>query len=48
MRRNPTVQRDLYDADHELARACVDTRIQTIYAGSTEIMKEIIGRDLAR
>ena len=31
-----------------MARAYVDTRIQTIYGGTTEIMKEIIGRDLAR
>ena len=26
----------------------VDTRVQTIYGGTTEIMKEIIGRDIAR
>jgi alkylation response protein AidB-like acyl-CoA dehydrogenase len=30
-----------------VARAFVDTRVQTIYGGTTEIMKEIIGRDLA-
>ena len=28
----------------ELARAYLDTRVTTIYAGTTEIMKEIIGR----
>ena len=32
--------------DHPIARAFVDSRIQTIYGGTTEIMKEIIGRDL--
>ncbi len=30
-----------------IARAYVDARIQTIYGGTTEIMKEIIGRDIA-
>ncbi|MCE5292846.1 MAG: acyl-CoA dehydrogenase family protein [Nocardiaceae bacterium] len=37
-----------YMVEYPVARAFVDTRIQTIYAGTTEIMKEIIGRDLAR
>lgn len=36
-----------YMAEYPVARAYTDTRIQTIYAGTTEIMKEIIGRDLA-
>ncbi|MFH8709145.1 acyl-CoA dehydrogenase family protein [Streptomyces rubrogriseus] len=36
-----------YMAEHPVARAFVDARVQTIYAGTTEIMKEIIGRDLA-
>nr|WP_269087474.1 acyl-CoA dehydrogenase family protein [Mycobacteroides abscessus] len=29
-----------------MARAYMDSRIQTIYGGTTEIMKEIIGRSL--
>ena len=28
------------------AKAYLDTRVQTIYGGTTEIMKEIIGRSL--
>jgi long-chain-acyl-CoA dehydrogenase len=29
-----------------VARAYCDSRVQTIYGGTTEIMKEIIGRSL--
>lgn len=36
-----------YMAEYAVARAYVDTRIQTIYGGTTEIMKEIIGREIA-
>ncbi|GAA5129577.1 acyl-CoA dehydrogenase family protein [Haloechinothrix salitolerans] len=36
-----------YMREYPVGRAFVDTRIQTIYAGTTAIMKEIIGRDLA-
>ena len=36
-----------YMAEYPVARAYVDTRIQTIYGGTTEIMKEIIGREIA-
>jgi alkylation response protein AidB-like acyl-CoA dehydrogenase len=36
-----------YMTEYPVARAFVDTRIQTIYGGTTAIMKEIIGRDLA-
>ena len=36
-----------YMTEYPIARAFVDTRIQTIYGGTTAIMKEIIGRDLA-
>jgi len=32
--------------EYPVSKAYVDTRIQTIYGGTTEIMKEIIGRDL--
>ncbi|MFJ9387363.1 acyl-CoA dehydrogenase family protein [Nocardioides sp. NPDC101246] len=32
--------------EYPIARAYLDTRIQTIYGGTTEIMKEIIGRTL--
>jgi alkylation response protein AidB-like acyl-CoA dehydrogenase len=36
-----------YMIEYPVARAFVDTRVQTIYGGTTEIMKEIIGRDIA-
>jgi alkylation response protein AidB-like acyl-CoA dehydrogenase len=36
-----------YMTEYPVARAYLDTRVQTIYGGTTEIMKEIIGRDLA-
>lgn len=36
-----------YMAEYPVGRAFLDSRIQTIYGGTTEIMKEIIGRDLA-
>jgi alkylation response protein AidB-like acyl-CoA dehydrogenase len=37
-----------YMTEYPVARAYLDTRVQTIYGGTTEIMKEIIGRDLAQ
>ncbi|NKQ53228.1 acyl-CoA dehydrogenase [Amycolatopsis sp. K13G38] len=37
-----------YMLEYPVAKAYIDARIQTIYGGTTEIMKEIIGRDLAR
>ncbi|MFJ6262515.1 acyl-CoA dehydrogenase family protein [Rhodococcus erythropolis] len=37
-----------YMMEYPIARAYVDSRIQTIYGGTTEIMKEIIGRDIAK
>ena len=37
-----------YMMEYPVARAYVDSRVQTIFGGTTEIMKEIIGRDLAR
>lgn len=33
--------------EYPVAKAYADTRIQTIYGGTTEIMKELIGRDIA-
>lgn len=36
-----------YMTEYPVARAYLDTRIQTIYGGTTEIMKEIIGRAIA-
>jgi alkylation response protein AidB-like acyl-CoA dehydrogenase len=36
-----------YMLEYPVAKAFVDSRIQTIYGGTTEIMKEIIGRDIA-
>lgn len=35
-----------YMVEYPVARAYLDTRAQTIYGGSTEVMKEIIGRDI--
>ncbi|MBJ8345163.1 acyl-CoA dehydrogenase family protein [Antrihabitans sp. YC2-6] len=35
-----------YMTEYAVGKAYVDTRIQTIYGGTTEIMKEIIGRDI--
>jgi alkylation response protein AidB-like acyl-CoA dehydrogenase len=35
-----------YMTEYPIARAFVDSRIQTIYGGTTEIQKEIIGRSL--
>jgi alkylation response protein AidB-like acyl-CoA dehydrogenase len=35
-----------YMMEHPVARAFVDSRIQTIYGGTTEVQKEIIGRSL--
>jgi len=35
-----------YMREYPIARAFVDSRVQTIYGGTTEIQKEIIGRSL--
>jgi alkylation response protein AidB-like acyl-CoA dehydrogenase len=35
-----------YMLEHPVARAFVDSRISTIYGGTTEVQKEIIGRSL--
>ncbi|MCU1458400.1 MAG: acyl-CoA dehydrogenase [Actinomycetia bacterium] len=35
-----------YMAEHPIAKAYLDARVQTIHGGTTEIMKEIIGRSL--
>jgi alkylation response protein AidB-like acyl-CoA dehydrogenase len=35
-----------YMLDYPIARAYIDARVTTIYGGTTEIMKEIIGRSL--
>jgi alkylation response protein AidB-like acyl-CoA dehydrogenase len=35
-----------YMLDYPIARAWTDSRVSRIYGGSTEIMKEIIGRSL--
>jgi alkylation response protein AidB-like acyl-CoA dehydrogenase len=32
--------------EYPVARAWLNSRVQTIYGGTTEIMKEIIGRGL--
>jgi alkylation response protein AidB-like acyl-CoA dehydrogenase len=32
--------------EYPVARAFLDARIQTIYGGTTEIMKELIGKSL--
>ncbi len=36
-----------YTREYPIARAYLDGRIQTIYGGTTQIMKEIIGRSIA-
>ncbi len=35
-----------YMLEYPIAKAFLDSRVQTIYGGTTEIMKEIIGRSL--
>ena len=35
-----------YMSEYPIAKAYLDTRVQTIYGGTTEVMKEIIGRTL--
>lgn len=35
-----------YMSEYPISKAYLDTRIQTIYGGTTEIMKEIIGRSM--
>ena len=35
-----------YMTEYPIAKAFLDSRIQTIYGGTTEIQKEIIGRML--
>lgn len=35
-----------YMMEYPIAKAFIDSRVQTIYAGTTEIMKEIIGRGM--
>jgi len=35
-----------YMNEYPIARAFADARVQTIYGGTSEIMKTIIGRDL--
>jgi alkylation response protein AidB-like acyl-CoA dehydrogenase len=35
-----------YMLEYPIARAFVDSRVQSIYGGTNEIMKEIIGRSL--
>ena len=37
-----------YMVEYPIARAWADSRIQTIYGGTTEIMKEIVGRALSK
>ena len=32
--------------EYGVAKAYLDARVQTIYGGTTEIMKEIVGRSL--
>jgi len=37
-----------YMSEYPISRAFADARVQTLVGGTTEIMKEIIGRDIAR
>jgi alkylation response protein AidB-like acyl-CoA dehydrogenase len=34
--------------EYAAGKAYTDSRVQTIYGGTTEIMKELIGRELTR
>ena len=36
-----------YMLEYPIARAFADARVQTIYGGTNEIMKQIISRDIA-
>jgi alkylation response protein AidB-like acyl-CoA dehydrogenase len=44
--RGDGVQRTIFDDVHEVARLWRDARVARIHGGTTEIMKEIIGRSL--
>ena len=35
-----------YMTEYPIAQAYIDSRVQTIYGGTNEIMKEIIGRTM--
>ena len=35
-----------YMSEYPISQAFLDSRIQTIYGGTTEIMKEIVGRSM--
>jgi alkylation response protein AidB-like acyl-CoA dehydrogenase len=35
-----------YMLEYPIAKAYLDTRVETIFGGTTEIMKEIVGRSL--
>ncbi|HET6153232.1 MAG TPA: acyl-CoA dehydrogenase family protein [Marmoricola sp.] len=37
-----------YMTEYAVGKAYIDTRIQTIYGGTTEIMKELIGREIVK
>jgi len=37
-----------YMNEYKIARAWADSRIQTIYGGTSEIMKEIVGRAIVK
>ena len=45
-RRYRRLRGDGYLREDPVARAYLDARVQTIFGGTTEIMKEIIGRSL--
>lgn len=34
--------------EYDVARFYLDTRVNTIFGGTTEIMKELIGREIVR
>jgi alkylation response protein AidB-like acyl-CoA dehydrogenase len=35
-----------YSTEYDIAKACLDARVMTIFAGTSEIMLEIVGRML--
>lgn len=41
-----TVREFVEREEYPVSRACIDARVQTIYGGTSEVMRTIIARDL--
>ena len=46
--RGGTARRLRLQTQYQVARDYLDSRVETVYGGATEVMKEIIGRRLVR